>query len=194
MEGFNISFEVVTLIVTISLAFLGYFFSYFNNLRLTRRKERLDLINNQLNDFYGPLYVLTRVASNVFWKLKKRAEIRGFEYIDDDAPKTENDISEWRIYVEDILVPRNRQIVKIIVENSHLILEDEMPYCLANFIAHHEGYELLIRKWQLGDFSESTSFMEYPDDLYDYSERSYKILIKEQRKIMKQQGKIYEEN
>ena len=56
------SIETISLIATILLALTGYLITYQMNLHLTRRKERLDLINKRLNEFYGPLYISTQVS------------------------------------------------------------------------------------------------------------------------------------
>ena len=57
---------MVSIIVTVALAFIGYFATYFNNLRIAQRKDRLDLVNRQLYDFYGPLYVSAKVGQIAF--------------------------------------------------------------------------------------------------------------------------------
>ena len=41
---------IVTLIVTVSLAFLGSIIKYMNDVAIARRKDRLDRINQQLID------------------------------------------------------------------------------------------------------------------------------------------------
>src|ERR1700688_3278049 len=48
---------IVTLVGTIMGAITGYFVSFINGRLLARKKDRLELINKQLNEFYGPLYV-----------------------------------------------------------------------------------------------------------------------------------------
>ena len=49
----------VTTAVTILLAFTGYLATYFNNLRLAQRNQRLERVSRQLGELYGPLYGLT---------------------------------------------------------------------------------------------------------------------------------------
>lgn len=49
---------MLTMIVTVGLAFLGYLATYANGLRLTQRQARLDRVNAQLNNFCGPLFAL----------------------------------------------------------------------------------------------------------------------------------------
>lgn len=48
----------VTISVTVLLAFTGYFASYLYNLRLAQRNDRLERVDKQLSDLYGPLLAL----------------------------------------------------------------------------------------------------------------------------------------
>ena len=43
--------------LTILLAFVGYLTAFMSDRMLARRKDKLDLVNRRLNEFYGPLYV-----------------------------------------------------------------------------------------------------------------------------------------
>ncbi|MFE2062162.1 hypothetical protein ACFXDH_07110 [Streptomyces sp. NPDC059467] len=54
------------MILTVGLTFLGYLATYVNGLRLTQRQARLDRVNAQLNDFYGPLFALMESNSRVY--------------------------------------------------------------------------------------------------------------------------------
>ncbi len=54
--------QTVTLLIPVIVALLGYWLTKRNQLELTRWRERLDLINSRLNNFYGPLYVLSEVG------------------------------------------------------------------------------------------------------------------------------------
>ncbi len=71
---------------TIMLALIGYAVTYFNNLRLARRKERLELVNNQINDFYGPLFIASEAGDIAFTALQKKL---GGKYVfaNRDVPK-----------------------------------------------------------------------------------------------------------
>ena len=61
------STQIVSLVITVILALTGYIATYANNLRLARRKERLDLINKRIDEFYGPLYVASQ-AGYIAWR------------------------------------------------------------------------------------------------------------------------------
>jgi len=56
-----------TLTVTVVLAFVGYWATYWNNLRISQHKDKLDRVNRQLKELYGPLYALGH-ASQIAWE------------------------------------------------------------------------------------------------------------------------------
>ena len=43
-----------------------------------------------------------------------------------------------------IFMPLNDVREKIIIENAHLIVEEEMPQCLLDFVTHVVGYKALL--------------------------------------------------
>ena len=47
--------QAITLIATVSLAFIGYIITYLNNLRLENRKARVKFISDHVQNLYGPL-------------------------------------------------------------------------------------------------------------------------------------------
>jgi hypothetical protein len=46
---------VATLTATVFVALMGYAATYLNSIRLSQRKDRLERIDRQLREFYGPL-------------------------------------------------------------------------------------------------------------------------------------------
>lgn len=180
----SIGIETVALSVTIVLAFIGYIATYLNNLAISRRSERLQLITSQINELYGPMYIITQTGTVLFEALREKAQLAGREYINDDYPQNGDDISKWRIWVEEVFIPLNEQLQQIIIQKAHLIREEEIPVCLKTFSAHNAGYRALVRKWHDGNFSESTSLLPYPKDIISYAEQSYRELKKEQMRII----------
>ena len=68
---------LITTTVTVLLAFLGYIAIYLNNLQMSRRKDRLERVNKQLSELYGPMFSLTH-ASSIAWKWFREAHsLRG---------------------------------------------------------------------------------------------------------------------
>ncbi|MDR3428082.1 hypothetical protein, partial [Silvimonas sp.] len=62
-------------VLTVILAFAGYLVTFWFTRMMARRSDRLRLVDQRLNDFYGPLYVAT-VAGNIAYQslLKKQGK------------------------------------------------------------------------------------------------------------------------
>lgn len=172
------------LAVTIILAIAGYLFTYFHTLKLKQRDDKLHLIEKQINEFYGPLYMTVTATSIMFYALREKIRAKGKRFLDEDAPKSKNDISEWQIWVENVFMPLNEKILELMINKAHLIREKEVPGCLLEFVAHVAGYRAIIKKWGKGDFSESVSPFSYPNDLMEYARNSYLQLKEEQLKLL----------
>jgi hypothetical protein len=169
---------VITLIVTVALAFTGYLATYWNSLQLAKRKDRLDLVNRTLNEFYGPLYVACRAGEVAYeallQKMGKPAIFRMGE------TPTQEAIAEWRVWLETVFEPLNDFREDLIMKNAHLIREEKVPDCLVKFVTHVSTLKAVQRKWAMGDFSEYAALIPFPADLVKYAEESYQELKAEQ--------------
>ncbi|SRR5712692_5366355 len=177
-----------TLIITIILAFVGYAATYVNNALVERRKERLDLINKRINNFYGPLYVAVEVsqASLVafFATIHKTIDIE--RELPLNKPFTKEEEAEYRIWMENVLMPINEWCERIVRENAYLIREKDMPTCILDFVSSVSAYKVLIAKWKKKNFSEVYSAIPYPKDLHGYAAESYNDLKEEQLRLIKE--------
>lgn len=176
--------EYLGLIVTIALALLGYVAAYLNNLRLAKRADRLKFVTAQIDELYGPLYVITQTGQILFQALRAKGIKKERLSVSEDGPDSADEISDWRIWVEEVFHPLNAQLEHIIINKAHLIIEEEMPQCLKRFLAHSAGFKAVIKKWQDGDFTEHSSVIEYPDEIEEYAESSFLSLRKQQRKLI----------
>ncbi len=165
---------VITAIVTIFVALAGYLITYWNNILLSRRTERLNRINKQLNEFYGPLYSLVYSSSKswVTFRTKYRSQKRS--YFSDNPPPTEEELQAWRLWMTTVFMPINLRIYEMVVSKADLLIERDMPECLRELCAHVASYQTVLKKWENNDFSEHTSLIDYPGrELLDYSHRSF---------------------
>ncbi len=165
-------------ILTIILAFAGYLITFLTSRVSGRRTARLRLVDQRLNEFYGPLYVAT-VAGNIAYKtlLDKQGKTQCH-------PIRDEDLKEWMLWMTTIFMPLNDVREKIIIDNAHLIVEEEMPQCLLDFVTHVVGYKALMAKWAEGDFAERRSMIGWPPEFDIYVERSYKALKAEQTRLL----------
>ena len=177
--------EITSLVITVILAFIGYLITYWNNLRLSKRKERLDLINKRLNEFYGPLYISSQAGKIAYKALLMKLNRESiFEVTDTNPPPDDEVLAEWRIWLQDVFMPLNELREKLILENAHLIREEEIPECLLQFVTHVSAYKAIIRKWDMGDFSEHAPLVDFPTEIEEYAYKSYQELKREQIKLI----------
>ena len=165
-------------VLTILVAFTGYAITFLSAHMLARRRDKLELVNKRLNEFYGPLYVASE-AGNIAYRslLKKQGKTRS-------DPITDEDLKDWVLWMRTIFIPLNDIREKIIIENAHLIVEEKMPQCLLDFVTHVVGYKAVLRKWADGDFSERRSTIGWPPEFDDYVRKSYAALKAEQMRLM----------
>jgi len=97
---------------------------------LARRKDKLELVNRRLNEFYGPLYIALQ-AGNIAYRslLKKQGKKQSFPILD-------SEMKEWMLWMTTIFMPLNDIREKIIIEKAYLIVEEQMPQCLLDFVTH----------------------------------------------------------
>lgn len=179
----SLSIEIITLITTVTLALLGYLITYANNLRISKRKEQLDLVNKRISEFYGPLYVATQTGKKEYEALLKFLNKKAV-FDDPDGPPTKNDLKEWRIWLKTVFMPNNEFIEKLILEKAYLIQEQDMPDCLLDYITHISGYKAITEKWNQKIFLENRSIIDFPQELQNYASESYKQLKAKQLKLI----------
>jgi len=85
--------------LTIILAFAGYLVTFLSTRMMARRADRLRLVNERLNDFYGPLYVASQ-AGNIAYRslLKKQGKTQSEPILDEE-------MKEWVLWMTTIFMP-----------------------------------------------------------------------------------------
>ncbi len=165
-------------ILTVVLAFAGYLVTFMSARMLARRRDKLDLVNKRLNEFYGPLYVASR-AGHIAYRslLAKQGKTQCH-------PIRDEDLKEWVLWMTTIFMPLNDVREKIIIEKAYLVVEEQMPKCLLEFVTHVVGYKAVLAKWEEGNYGERRSTIGWPPEFDGYVERSYKALKAEQTSLM----------
>jgi hypothetical protein len=99
-------------------------------------------------------------------------------------PITDAEMKDWMLWMKTIFMPLNDVREKIIIEKAHLIVEEQMPRCLLDFVTHVVGYKAVLAKWAEGDYTERRSTIGWPPEFDVYVERSYKALKAEQTSLL----------
>ena len=171
----------ISLGTTVLLAMAGYLATYANTLLLARRRERLELVTKQLNEFYGPLYISTQASAIAYAAMKAKLGAthrldRAVSSPDGDSPA----MREWRLWVVTVLTPMNAAQEKLVLNGAHLIREHEVPACLLNLVAHIAAWKAVIRKWDDGDLTEQFAIIPYPAHASEYVAEAFRSLKAEQ--------------
>jgi hypothetical protein len=164
--------------LTILLALVGYLATFMSGQVLARRKDKLELVNRRLNEFYGPLYVASQ-AGNIAYRslLNKMGKTQSFPILD-------SEMKEWMLWMTTIFMPLNDVREKIIIKKAYLIVEEQMPRCLLDFVTHVVGYKAVLSKWSEGDYSERRSTIGWPPEFDAYVTRSYAALKAQQTHLL----------
>jgi hypothetical protein len=179
--------QIATLSVTVMLAFVGYLATYLNNLRLAQRKDRLERVERQLRDLYGPLLSVSESSTRAWQAFRSKYRPgRGFWRLNDqhDEP-TADEAAAWRAWMTSVFTPLNEETARVITAHADLIEEPEMPECLLELYAHVAAYRPIVERWRTGDFSEHAPLLNFPtDSLLKYARGHYRSLKREQASLL----------
>ena len=180
--------EVVAL-VGVGAAVIGYFVKYWTDLKIEQRNDRLERINRQLNEFYGPLLALTRSSGESWQAFRKRYRPGGGSFWKSDPPPTREDAVAWRLWMTTVFMPLHQRMVELVLENAALIEEPEMPPCLLAMCAHVAGYQAVLKEWETGEISvareDNISIVNFPgEELADYAAAAFSRLKAEQASLL----------
>jgi len=178
---------LTTLFVTVVLAFSGYVATYRNGVKLAQRKERLERVERQLREFYGPLFALVR-SSGEAWQGFRTIYRPGLGSYWRSLPKpNEHEAAAWRLWMTEVFMPLSSRMAELVTGHADLIEEPEMPPCLLTLCAHVEGYRAVLCAWKSGDFSQHLSVVDFPaGELLAYTGQHYNRLKNEQAVLLGQ--------
>ena len=180
--------ELVALI-GVCVAAVGYLVKYWTDLRLVQRTDRLDRINDQLRDFYGPLLALTQSSDESWQAFRKRHRPGGGSYWQGDPPVSQDDARHWRLWMATVFIPLNQRMMELVLQHADLIEEPEMPPCLLALCAHVAGYQAVLKEWESGEISvareDNVSVVNFPSrEVADYAAAAFGRLKAEQGKLL----------
>jgi hypothetical protein len=174
-----------TLLVTVAVAVLGLAGKYWNDLRIAERKDRLERVNCQLRDLYGPLRALGH-AGDAAWAQFRSGCRPGVSFFRSDPPPSEEELLAWRTWMREVFIPLHQRMEQVILSNLHLIVGGLVPSCIPTLLAHIAAYRPIIKRWDGGDFEIHFSGLSYPRTyLRDYVDKIYESLTEEQHDLLR---------
>jgi hypothetical protein len=174
----------LTIAVSVLLALAGYIATYVYNLKLAQRKDRLDRVNQQLSDFYGPLLALV-TSTQTCWEAFRKRYRPGGPFWDPDSPPTNEEAAAWRLWMVEVFMPLNGAIADVITQNADLLEGSEVPQELLQACAHIKAYQPVIKRWEERDFSNHTSGVAFPGrQLRQFASEGFMRLKAEQSDLL----------
>ena len=181
--------EIVAL-VGVVVAVIGYFVTYRTNLRLAQRNDRLERINRQLSEFYGPLLALTRASGQSWQAFRQRYRPPGSEsFWKSDPSPTREDAIAWRLWMTTVFMPVHQRMMDLVLSRADLIEEPDMPPCLMALCAHVAGYQAVLKEWETAEISvarqDNISVVNFPgQELAEYAATTFGRLKSEQADLL----------
>ena len=176
---------LVTLSVTVLVAAAGFFATYLNNLRLARRKDRLDRVSKQLSDFYGPLLALSGAADSSWVGFRDKYRPGTPYFFDSEDPPTEEETELFRLWMRHVFMPLNVRMVDVVTNKADLLDEPYVPEFLLQLCAHVASYQAILQQWDNEDFSENAPEIGFPgEEIIQYAAVTFGRLKAEQNDLL----------
>jgi hypothetical protein len=132
------------------IAIVGWPVSYFltrsREVRLEHDKAKLDLLRRRLDEFYSPIYGLL-LENDRIRQLISDEFGRGVIFVG-NKPLTDEEKKIWVHYLENYVIPNNREILDILQTKIHLFVGETYPESFRHWIDHALGYELFHKQYK----------------------------------------------
>jgi len=174
---------IVTAGASMAIAIMAYWLNHQGEVHRSLRKARIDWVNTQLKDPYGPLLVLAETNERA-WREYRRAYFPPDSGGPAESPLSESMSTRWHMWVETVFAPRARQIRDIVTAHGDLIIEREMPAVVIDFCAHAASYDALLADWDTTSASNSTLIRHPGSRFLSYVRESYATLKAEQELLL----------
>jgi len=179
--------KIVPVVAAVMVAVLGWLITYFHKWYFDRRANKLDRVNRQLRELYGPLYARL-MAGNSAWEAfwNKHRPVHGKNsYFEGGAQVTEKEKEVWRTWMINVFEPYNAEIENLILKNIDLLDSDKIPQSFIAALAHIAAYKAVLADWKAGDFSNHVSVNKWPSkELLSMVEPEYAKLKSMQRGLL----------
>jgi len=82
---------------------------------------------------------------------------------------TKEKLKQWVNYMNNIFRPYHKKLEKLIYTKGSLVKDKKMKQLLARLIFHINGYKIVFRQWEQGDYSRLTSNINFPSEIDKYT-------------------------
>lgn len=174
---------VFTASASITVAVMVFVLNQWGQARGERRQARLERVNAQLRDLYGPLKALTD-SNEAVWEAMRDSQLPAVGDRRAGGALPDPEARGWTDWLTHALMPTNRQMRNVIVGNAHLLIEPELPDPLRAFCAHVAALEVALAR-SAGRVPMEPTLIHHPGrSLAEYLDASYAALRQEQEVLI----------
>lgn len=179
-----LSAAVITASASVLVAVLVFLLNQRAQVRQELRLARLERVNSQLRELYGPLNALVDVNERIWESLRQ-------SHLPPQANrKPGSDESYWRKWRDNALMPTNRKIRDLIIEHADLLVETDVPVPLRDFCAHVTALELVIAAE--ADNNEESILISHPGAAFvTYVRDAFSQLKSEQQRLLQMEDRRF---
>lgn len=179
--------KILPVIGAALIAVLGWITTYFHKWYFDKKSNRLDRVNKQLRELYGPLYAILMASDatwEAFWKNHRPSHGQN-SYFGKNLNVTDSEKETWRNWMENVFEPFNAETEKLILKNIDLLESDQIPKSFISALAHIAAYKAVLYNWHQSDFSNHISVNNWPSrELLATVKPEYEKLRALQRKLL----------
>lgn len=177
--------DMLPIVAATAVAVIGWVVTYFHSWYFDRKASKLDRVNRQLRELYGPLYARLMAADSAweaFWS-KHRPAHGANSYF--GAQVSEEEKATWRTWMTNVFEPNNAQMEELIVQNLDLLETDRIPKAFVDALAHIAAYKAILAEWRNSDFTNHVSVNNWPGlELMKVVKPEYEKLRARQKKLL----------
>ncbi|KAG1673642.1 hypothetical protein FOA52_013306 [Chlamydomonas sp. UWO 241] len=169
----------------------GYLFTYWNGKAVEERKARIDRVNRQLREFYGPLLACVTATKSAYEAMVKQHSADGtpeaFEraLIEEPGGKVANAYRGW---MAQVLQPLNEKAATIVTDNVDLLDGSAIQPQLLQLVAHVYANRVILKMWSEGEYS-SVSVIPYPNPIVDFARHEFAKMKRRQAELLGNPGR-----
>ncbi len=142
--------KIQAAIITGCFTAVGWLVTHVLSIWKENKKRMIEAALNhtekQLEHLYGPLTFHVLEGQQTFRDLlNKLGRNTVFE---SDKPLPKDEWETWMFWTENDLLPRNEKIKSLLMLNTHLLDQEEMPECYVNFLNHCNSWWIAHKRWK----------------------------------------------
>lgn len=169
---------VIAASASVLAAVLAYILNQRGQIRQERRQASLARVSSQVRELYGPLNAMVDVNERIWERLRES------ELPPQAERRAQTGRENWKRWRDGALIPTNRRMRDLIIENADLLVETEVPQALRDFCAHVTSVEIVLAAEAEG--TTEPALIPHPGAAYvQYVRETFLALKYEQQQLVR---------